>query len=204
MRDDLLDLVDHTARVNYRMLVRYVQRRPKASFAADARHPFLLGKELYEGILEQDRLRRGSTMPFKARLFREQLQAELEGTKTGSLRHVSRTPVGIDHAVFMLRKRPYTQGLANEVTVGRLSDNDLVIVDYAVSKIHAKIIILRDEYEIVDLGSTNGTLINEKRLVPHVPTPLPVNADVAFGRMVFHFVSPDMLHDLLAEVSPKL
>ena len=202
MREDLLDLVDHTGRVNYRLLVRYAHKRSKVGFVDDARHPFLLGKELYEGILEQDRLRRGNTMPFKARLFREQLQAELEGSKTGSLRRVSRTPAGIDHAVFLLRKRRDTPGLPNEITVGRLSDSDLVIVDYAVSKTHAKILLLGTEYGVVDLGSTNGTLINEERIHPGSPVQLPVNADIAFGRMVFHFVSPDMLHDLLVGANP--
>jgi pSer/pThr/pTyr-binding forkhead associated (FHA) protein len=50
----------------------------------------------------------------------------------------------------------------NEITIGRGNNNDIVIDNLAVSKEHAKIIKLPDGYELVDLDSTNGTLLNDK------------------------------------------
>lgn len=56
--------------------------------------------------------------------------------------------------------------LKHGLTIGRSSDNDIVLRDFSVSRHHAK--VTRDEgeaYRIVDLNSTNGIKINDT-LVP--------------------------------------
>ena len=40
-----------------------------------------------------------------------------------------------------------------------------------------------DGYEILDLGSVNGSWLNEERLSPHQPYPLPSGSHVRLGRM---------------------
>ncbi len=45
-------------------------------------------------------------------------------------------------------------------TIGRRSDQDIVLPDPSVSRTHARIEIAPDGAMIVDLGSTNGTLVN--------------------------------------------
>ncbi len=40
-----------------------------------------------------------------------------------------------------------------------------------------------DGYEVLDLGSVNGTWLNEERLVPHKPYPLPSRSHLRLGRM---------------------
>lgn len=47
-------------------------------------------------------------------------------------------------------------------TIGRKTDNRLVIEDAAVSGHHARIVRVQAAYFIEDLGSTNGTLVNDK------------------------------------------
>ena len=54
-------------------------------------------------------------------------------------------------------------GEAN-VTIGRKSDNDIPIDNPAVSGHHAHITKVQSVYFIQDLGSTNGTFVNEKRV----------------------------------------
>ena len=49
-------------------------------------------------------------------------------------------------------------------TIGRLPDNTLQIDNLAVSGHHARITWEQDHYEIEDLGSLNGTYVNNKRL----------------------------------------
>lgn len=47
------------------------------------------------------------------------------------------------------------------VTLGRLPENDVVVDDPGASRQHARISGANGEYVLVDLGSTNGTLVND-------------------------------------------
>src|SRR5262249_9098175 len=48
--------------------------------------------------------------------------------------------------------------------MGRASDADLVIYCPRVSKAHAEIVLQEDDLCVVDLGSTNGTFVNGRRV----------------------------------------
>lgn len=50
------------------------------------------------------------------------------------------------------------------VTIGRLESNDIVVDDPEVSRVHAEIRRSKDQFVLVDLGSTNGTLVGKKRV----------------------------------------
>ncbi|WDU83557.1 FHA domain-containing protein [Caloramator sp. Dgby_cultured_2] len=50
------------------------------------------------------------------------------------------------------------------MSIGRNFDNDLVIKDPYVSGNHAKIFVKDDRLFIEDLGSTNGTYVNGRRI----------------------------------------
>lgn len=54
--------------------------------------------------------------------------------------------------------------LADVITMGRKSDNIVVLDDKYVSSHHVKIYKRNNEYVIEDLDSTNGTKINETRI----------------------------------------
>jgi hypothetical protein len=54
--------------------------------------------------------------------------------------------------------------LANETTLGRWQDNDIVIDDRWVSRHHARIRHQDDQYLVEDLGSKNGTQVNGQRI----------------------------------------
>lgn len=51
------------------------------------------------------------------------------------------------------------------LSVGRKADNDIVIDNPAVSGHHCKILMKGDTYYVEDLESTNGTFVNEKRIM---------------------------------------
>ena len=52
----------------------------------------------------------------------------------------------------------------NEVTLGKGPQNDIILADASVSSAHAVIRFEDGAYKIIDLGSRNGTLVNDARL----------------------------------------
>jgi pSer/pThr/pTyr-binding forkhead associated (FHA) protein len=55
------------------------------------------------------------------------------------------------------------------ITIGRSPDNQMVLNDSQASSHHAEIHADSTGYVISDLGSTNGTFVNQQRLTPNVP-----------------------------------
>jgi len=51
-----------------------------------------------------------------------------------------------------------------ETSIGRDSSNDIRLAHGAISRLHAKITLINDRYELTDLKSRNGTYINRKRI----------------------------------------
>ena len=65
--------------------------------------------------------------------------------------------------------------------VGRASSNTLYLDPPRVSRQHAQISWDGVRAVVTDLGSTNGTFVNGRRLAPNVPEPLQPGDRVSFG-----------------------
>ncbi|MFJ6832627.1 FHA domain-containing protein [Streptomyces sp. NPDC091209] len=69
------------------------------------------------------------------------------------------------------------------ITLGRAHDSTIVLDDDYASSRHARIYPDRDGQWIVeDLGSTNGTYLDRRRLT--TPTPIPLGAPIRIGKTV--------------------
>jgi hypothetical protein len=79
--------------------------------------------------------------------------------------------------------RPYSP----EVTVGRSSANDIVIISPSVSKQHAVLIQSSAGWEVADAGSRNGTSIGTRHLGPNERALLKSGDVIAFGYAPFFF-----------------
>jgi len=74
------------------------------------------------------------------------------------------------------------------VTIGRKPDNDIVIDNMAVSGHHSKINLQGSSYIIEDLQSTNGTFLNEKKIINSV---LKHNDQINIGQHSLVFINPE-------------
>ena len=71
---------------------------------------------------------------------------------------------------------------APELSLGRSDDNSIVVDDESISSNHAQLVQNDDgDYEVSDLGSTNGTKIGGERIGE--PTVLEHGANIMFGHV---------------------
>jgi molecular chaperone DnaK (HSP70) len=80
------------------------------------------------------------------------------------------------------REIPLRSGVTK---IGRGEGNEVRIDDLKASRFHAEIHTAGEELAVVDLGSTNGTFINDKRLPPHQPQTLVAGDEIVFGKTKF-------------------
>lgn len=78
--------------------------------------------------------------------------------------------------------------LNNKLTIGRNICNDLFLNDSSVSRRHAEIWVKGDRFALIDLGSSNGTVLNKKLLGKFLPNNLNNNDEFVIGlnRFTFH------------------
>lgn len=73
------------------------------------------------------------------------------------------------------------------LTIGRAPGSGIEMTDPKSSARHAEIRPEGQSYSIVDLGSTNGTYVNEQKLAPHAPRTLYSNDRIRIGTTIFTF-----------------
>jgi uncharacterized protein YegL len=75
------------------------------------------------------------------------------------------------------------------VTLGRNDDNRLVIANASISGHHALLEVLPNALFVTDLGSTNGTFLNDQKLAEGTPTPVKDGDRLTFGALQFRVTS---------------
>ncbi|OGQ90247.1 MAG: hypothetical protein A2289_20100 [Deltaproteobacteria bacterium RIFOXYA12_FULL_58_15] len=85
------------------------------------------------------------------------------------------------------------------ISVGRARNNDIVLPDSSVSKLHAHFITENDRYCVVDANSHNGTTINEHKLESGKVTDVNVGDCITFGRSMVRLLLATDLYDLVAK-----
>lgn len=172
-------LLTPSGRVNLTSLVRFAQSCDSADFARFVKRPVLAGSSVREGMVVGDKKARDRNATLAYRL------SEPDGGEP-------LTDV-LKHAVYPLVKDPDAARAENIFSIGRISGNDLVIPDLAISKKHALIEIRQQGYFIRDCRSKNGTRLNGESL-GEVFKELHDGWRLAFGRYEFSFLEPRSLY----------
>lgn len=73
-----------------------------------------------------------------------------------------------------------------KLTMGRKDDNNLILHDQYVSGYHTVVFVKNNDYFIKDLKSTNGTMLNNKKL--EKVSQLRVEDEITIGEYVFRVI----------------
>lgn len=76
----------------------------------------------------------------------------------------------------------------SEHVVGRSVESQIFIDDKSVSRAHAKFVVYNNEVSIIDLGSSNKTVINGDLCQPLSPYKLKNNDQIKTGNVIFKFL----------------
>ena len=88
------------------------------------------------------------------------------------------------------------------ITIGRTSENDVVIPEYSVSRKHCFVAQIQSIYRITDWGSANGTLVNEVDIGKLTPCVLQGGEVITLGRLMLLFLPPRQFFDYVRGIAP--
>src|SRR5437868_1710638 len=77
---------------------------------------------------------------------------------------------------------------SNDIVIGRSVETQVYIDDKSLSRSHAKFAVVGSEVSIIDLGSTNKTIVNGIALAPLAPCKLKNNDQIKTGNIVFKYL----------------
>lgn len=182
---DIAKMLNPSGRIDLPTLQKLAKVYPKNKFNFFMEQPVLVGSAIQSGSL--DLRKRASKEEMNRTVIFEFDQAEDTASPSETLKH----------AIYPLVKGEYASGPVNSFTIGRVDGNDMIMPDYAISKKHSILEIRRGIYTIMDCGSTNGTMVNGKRLDKKLAS-LRDGDVVGFARYEFTFLFPESLYDMLS------
>jgi hypothetical protein len=106
----------------------------------------------------------------------------------------------VELEVYPLIKKPGAS-FPDRITIGRTSNNDVVIADTSVSRLHAYVRRIGDVWCIADAGSKNGTSLRGEPLEPRRERALPSRALLKIGDVELTFYVAADLYGALGGTS---
>jgi hypothetical protein len=113
----------------------------------------------------------------------------------GAMPHGTVVAEPTEMEIYPLAKKPGAS-FRDRITIGRTSNNDVVIADHSVSRLHGYV-RQAGGWIFADAGSKNGSWIDDARLEPRREAPLPSGAVLRLGDVVMTFYPAADLFDLL-------
>lgn len=89
----------------------------------------------------------------------------------------------------------------NRISLGRARNNDIVILDASISKLHAHFVLgPAGRMTVTDAGSSNGTQVNGRRIERGQVAELGPGDTLVFGGVALRYFSPAALFDFVGEL----
>jgi len=109
--------------------------------------------------------------------------------------HGKFTPEPVEMELYPIAKKPGAS-FRDRITIGRTTNNDVVIADPSVSRLHAYV-RQADGWVLADAGSKNGSWLDAAPLEPRRETSLPPGSILRLGDVLLTFYRSEDLFDLL-------
>lgn len=109
--------------------------------------------------------------------------------KNGGKKKVAKKSIGLEIMEVSSNsnlKRGGVVPLRGEIKIGRNEENEIFIDDSYVSNQHARIFVKNNQILLEDLGSTNGTIHNGKKIASKII--LRINDEIKIGKVVFKVI----------------
>lgn len=171
MENNILNYLQDS-KVEYDDFVDFVCTKTLKDFLVTFRYPFLVGQDLHAGELGESTDRFGTV----------QFQSDDTGT--------TNTPKFVSKSVYTMFHNGEYQNDRSKFHIGRLSENEITIVDYTISKQHAIICLENGKYRLTDLGAKNGTSVDGNLVQANTEVILKSGDEIQFGRIGFVWKSP--------------
>lgn len=115
------------------------------------------------------------------------------GSLDETLPHSNILPDQVDLEVYPLAKKPGAS-FPDRITIGRTSNNDVVVADTSVSRLHAYVRRAGAHWVVADAGSKNGSWLAGITLDARRETSLPSRAVLRLGDVELTFYVADDLY----------
>ena len=170
--------------------------------SAHYRHLWTLGRDEFLAAAAPAALvRYGSSQPgagsvgMTTQTFDRDLLQDPDDRVDAARLHGRVTAEPTEMEIYPLAKKPGAS-FRDRITIGRTSNNDVVIVDHSVSRLHGYV-RQADSWMFADAGSKNGSWLDDERLEPRREAPLATGAVLRLGDVVARFYPAADLFDLL-------
>lgn len=177
MTTTIQDLLNAQGRVgNNALLLKLANDMTEEAFCEFFPCPALVGSSLFQGKMTQQRGDMEMTQLFRAEMGKETLSLH-----------------ALERALFPFIRAARSVSPQGVLAIGRSDDNDIVMDDQTISSHHARLIKRVDGFFLRDNDSTNGTLLNGKKLGQE-PEKVNANDRVTFGRYEFTVLTRKTLY----------
>jgi hypothetical protein len=168
--------------------------------AAHYRHLLALGREEFlaataPAALVRYRAHAADPGPAGPATLTMTIDEDLGDAVDETMPHGKFTPEPVEMELYPLAKKPGAS-FPDRITIGRTANNDVVIADHSVSRLHAYVRQAHG-WVVADAGSKNGSWLEDVALEPRRETALSVRAVLRLGNVCLTFYRSEELFDLL-------
>ncbi|MBF0193699.1 MAG: FHA domain-containing protein [Magnetococcales bacterium] len=189
-----MKMLDENGKFDFNKLKSFAQENSLETFLSESPHAVLVGSGLYRGWFDNKTYAQTKGRHAETILF---LQTPEEKKEVAKLKMLEK------HVYPLFGKVVVSEKKKNIIKIGRSAKNDIILLDKSISAKHAEIYVQMgkkkrfDIFSIKDVGSSNTTIVNGKRLGPFVEKDLKYADVISFGRFNLVLIKAKELYEKL-------